>query len=75
MAIRRSEGIPRPLDEKVIRISNNLKELLESERRKVGERYTTIIERMMFERAQAIKNLREDNDNLKSVLQSMGWEV
>jgi hypothetical protein len=52
MAVRRFEGIPRPLDEKVIRISNNLKELLESERRKEGERYTTIIERMICERAQ-----------------------
>jgi hypothetical protein len=75
MAIRRSEGIPRPLDEKVIRISNNLKELLEFERRKEGERYTTIIERMMYERAQTIKNIRQENDSLKSLIQSMGWEV
>jgi hypothetical protein len=75
MAIKRSEGIPRPLDEKVIRISNNLKELLESERRKEGERYTTIIERMMYERMQTIKTLRLENDRLKSVLQSMEWEV
>jgi hypothetical protein len=75
MAIRRSEGIPRPLDEKVIRISNNLKELLESERRKEGERYTTIMERMIFERAQTIKNLRQENDDLKSLVKSMGWEV
>jgi septal ring factor EnvC (AmiA/AmiB activator) len=75
MAIRRSEGIPRPIDEKVIRISNNLKELLESERRKEGERYTTIMERMIYERAQTIKNLRQENDSLKSLIQSMGREV
>jgi hypothetical protein len=72
MALRRSEGIPRPpSDRKKITISDELLELLESER-KFGEfGYSTTIERLFYERAQTIKTLRQENEDLQAIVKKL----
>lgn len=46
-----------------IRVSENLKAILESER-KPEERYSDTVERILYERTEQIKTLRQENDRL-----------
>ena len=47
-----------------IRVNDNVKAILESER-KPDERYNDTIERLFYEKAQTIQALRRENDELR----------
>lgn len=51
-----------------IRVSENLKVILEIER-KPGERANDTLERMLYERAQKIQALRKENDSLRLLVE------
>jgi branched-subunit amino acid aminotransferase/4-amino-4-deoxychorismate lyase len=48
-----------------IRVSDNLKEILDWER-KPGERYSDTVQRMLYERTQKIQALTQENHRLES---------
>jgi hypothetical protein len=53
-----------------IRVSENLKAILDSER-KPDERYSDTVERMLYEKAQKIQALTQENDQLKLLQESL----